>query len=88
MRGLLADDRGFGQQPGEVLGEDFLALAIGDGDDIVRRLVLDLMRRQRLVARQDRALGGILHDRVNRAGEGVKRTQCACLVLGLFRLCC
>ena len=71
MRRFLAYNRRFRQEPGQSLGKDRLALMIGHGNDVIRRLVLDLVRGERLVVRQDCSLGGIAHDGVNRTGKGV-----------------
>jgi hypothetical protein len=47
MRGLLADNRRFGQQCGQALGEDRLGFVIGNGNDVVRRLAVTSMFRLR-----------------------------------------
>ena len=67
---FLANNFGFGQQSGEVFAEDRFRLMIGHGHCIIGSLGDDLVAGQRLVMRQDRAVRGIDHDRLNGAGEG------------------
>ena len=71
MGRFLADNRRLWQQAGEPCGKDFLALMISHSDDIIRRLVLDLVRGERLVVWKDSAGRGVLHDGLDGAGEGV-----------------
>lgn len=53
MGRLLADHGAAGHQAGQPLGQAVLGGAIGDGDDIARRLLLDLVIRQMAEARQE-----------------------------------
>jgi hypothetical protein len=66
VRGLFADDRGFGQQFREPFGKDRLGFGVGHCHGIVGGLLLYLVRSQRLIARDDRARGGIAHDGFDR----------------------
>ena len=75
MGRFFANDSCFRQQAGELFAQDCLGLVVGNGDDIVRCLGVDLMCGQALLARQDCPLCGLAHDGVDRFGKGLAQLR-------------
>jgi hypothetical protein len=61
--GFLADYPSFGQDRGQPLGQPDLAFLVGDGDEVVRRFLANLFRRQILVAGHDDVAPHLPHQR-------------------------
>ena len=64
------DDGGFRQERCKALRQHRFGVAVGDRDDIVGRLVVDVAGSQRAVSRYDRPLARFAHDRLDGGVEG------------------
>ncbi len=70
VRRFLADDRQTGNDLREALGQHLLGQGVGDRDDVVGGLCLDLMLGERLVVGQDGLLRHVAQQVVHRLMEG------------------